>query len=84
MLGGMLAGHSESGGETIEKNSKKYKLFYSMSSDTAMKKHAGGVAEYRASEGKTVEVSYKGPVEVHLHLRGSCEAEGAESPHHLH
>ena len=48
MLGGMLAGHSESGGETIEKNGKKYKLFYGMSSDTAMKKHAGGVAEYRS------------------------------------
>jgi GMP reductase len=27
-----------------------------MASATAMKKHAGGVAEYRASEGKTVEV----------------------------
>lgn len=47
MLGGMLAGHSESGGEIIEKNGKKYKLFYGMSSDTAMKKHSGGVAEYR-------------------------------------
>lgn len=49
MLGGMLAGHSESGGEIIEKNGKKYKLFYGMSSDTAMKKHAGGVAEYRSA-----------------------------------
>lgn len=48
MLGGMLAGHSESGGEIIEKNGKKYKLFYGMSSDIAMKKHAGGVAEYRS------------------------------------
>lgn len=48
MLGGMLAGHSESSGEIIEKNGKKYKLFYGMSSDTAMKKHAGGVAEYRS------------------------------------
>lgn len=48
MLGGMLAGHSESGGEVIEKNGKKYKLFYGMSSDTAMQKHAGGVAEYRS------------------------------------
>ncbi|KAJ3584322.1 hypothetical protein NHX12_014818 [Muraenolepis orangiensis] len=47
MLGGMLAGHAESGGEVIEKSGKKYKLFYGMSSDTAMKKHAGGVAEYR-------------------------------------
>ena len=30
-----------------------------MASATAMKKHAGGVAEYRASEGKTVEVSHE-------------------------
>lgn len=50
MLGGMLAGHSESGGEVIEKNGKKYKLFYGMSSETAMQKHAGGVAEYRLEE----------------------------------
>lgn len=49
MLGGMLAGHSESGGEIIEKNGKKYKLFYGMSSEMAMKKHAGGVAEYRCA-----------------------------------
>lgn len=49
MLGGMLAGHLESSGEIIEKNGKKYKLFYGMSSDTAMKKHAGGVAEYRSA-----------------------------------
>lgn len=47
MLGGMLAGHTESGGEMIEQNGKKFKLFYGMSSATAMKKHAGGVAEYR-------------------------------------
>ena len=34
-----------------------------MSSDTAMKKYAGGVANYRSSEGKTVKIPYKGPVE---------------------
>ena len=62
MLGGMLAGHDESGGEMIEENGKKYRLFYGMSSQTAMYKHAGGVAEYRASEGKTVKVAYKGAV----------------------
>mgnify|MGYP001276455392 CR=1 FL=1 len=28
-----------------------------------MKKYAGGVAEYRSSEGKCVEVKYKGKVE---------------------
>lgn len=47
MVGGMLAGHTESGGEMIERNGKKFKLFYGMSSATAMKKHAGKVAEYR-------------------------------------
>uniref|UniRef100_A0A8C8GJX5 GMP reductase n=1 Tax=Oncorhynchus tshawytscha TaxID=74940 RepID=A0A8C8GJX5_ONCTS len=82
MLGGMLAGHSESGGEVIEKNGKKYKLFYGMSSDTAMKRHAGGVAEYRASEGKTVEVVYKGPVDVTIRdvlggVRSTCTYVGA-------
>ena len=52
----------QSGGEIIEKNGRKRKLFYGMASATAMKKHAGGVAEYRASEGKTVEVDYRGDV----------------------
>ncbi len=63
MLGGMLAGHNESGGELIEKNGEKLKLFYGMSSSTAMEKHSGGVAEYRASEGKTVVVPYRGDVD---------------------
>merc|ERR1711881_17944 len=43
MLGGMLAGHDQSGGEVIERDGKKKKLFYGMSSATAMKKHKGGV-----------------------------------------
>ena len=63
MLGGMLAGHSESGGEVIEKNGKKYKLFYGMSSDTAMKKHAGGVAEYR-SESQQNDMSVNKSINV--------------------
>ena len=47
MLGGMLAGHDESGGELVERNGKKLKQFYGMASATAMKKYAGKVAEYR-------------------------------------
>ncbi|PNI62754.1 GMPR isoform 1 [Pan troglodytes] len=46
MLGGMFSGHTECAGEVIERNGRKLKLFYGMSSDTAMNKHAGGVAEY--------------------------------------
>ncbi len=82
MLGGMLAGHDESGGELIEKNGKKMKQFYGMSSKTAMDKHAGGVAEYRASEGKTVEVPYRGLVENTIQdilggIRSTCTYVGA-------
>ena len=63
MSGGYFSGHTESGGELIEENGKQYKTFYGMSSDTAMKKYAGGVANYRSSEGKTVKILYKGSVE---------------------
>ena len=63
MLGGMFSGHDESGGDLIEEAGQKFKLFYGMSSDTAMSKYAGGVAEYRSSEGRTVKVPYKGPVD---------------------
>jgi len=82
MLGGMLAGHDQSGGEIIEKDGKKRKLFYGMSSATAMTKHKGGVAEYRASEGKTVEVPYRGDVNVTMldilgGLRSACTYVGA-------
>jgi GMP reductase len=82
MLGGMLAGHDESGGETIVRDGKSYRQFYGMSSATAMDKHAGGVAEYRASEGKTVEVPYRGKVENTLQdilggIRSTCTYVGA-------
>ncbi len=82
MLGGMLAGHTESGGELIEINGEKFKQFYGMSSETAMKKHVGGVAEYRASEGKTVQVPFKGSVIGTLHdilggIRSTCTYVGA-------
>lgn len=128
MAGAMFSGHDQCDGDIIEKNGKKFKLFYGMSSDTAMKKHAGksykatrsykekilwltrykkficflilqfgwllywfdplkafilgGVAEYRTSEGKTVEVPYKGDVEVTIldilgGLRSACTYTGA-------
>jgi len=50
MIGGMFAGHDQSGGELITKpDGRQCKQFYGMSSSTAMKKHMGGVAEYRYS-----------------------------------
>jgi len=82
MLGGMFAGHDESGGKLVEIGGEKYKQFYGMSSETAMKQHAGGVADYRASEGKTVEVPYRGPVaetvkDILGGVRSSCTYVGA-------
>ncbi len=84
MLGGMLAGHDESGGDLVEKNGERYKQFYGMSSETAMNKYAGGVAEYRASEGKTVTIKYRGPVNATMQdllggVRSTCTYVGAQS-----
>jgi GMP reductase len=63
MLGGMLAGHSEGGGQLVNKDTDNPKvIFYGMSSDTAMNKYFGSMAEYRSSEGRTVEIPYKGSV----------------------
>jgi GMP reductase len=82
MLGGMLAGHEECAGDTVESNGEFFKVFYGMSSDTAMKKHAGGVAEYRSSEGKTVKVPYRGPIDETIRdilggIRSACTYVGA-------
>lgn len=86
MLGSMLAGHDEGGGEIITKyfnpNNEKFLAdynngiyedvivkkefveFYGMSSDTAMNAHYGGMADYRSSEGRTVEIPYRGQVKT--------------------
>lgn len=88
MLGGMLSGHDEGGGQKYEdftSNPKKIFIeFYGMSSDTAMEKHSGGVAEYRSSEGRTVRVPYKGAVKGTVldllgGLRSSCTYVGANN-----
>lgn len=82
MLGGMFAGHTQSEQKVVTEKGQKYLTFYGMSSDTAMKKHKGGVAEYRASEGKTVKIPYRGDVEQALQdilggLRSTCTYVGA-------
>ena len=82
MLGGMFAGHDECAGELIERDGRRYKLFYGMSSRAAMDKYAGGVAQYRASEGKEVLIDYRGPVDLTLQdimggVRSACTYVGA-------
>jgi len=78
MLGGMLAGHDEGGGEQKYRwkktgyctddgedilETETVVQFYGMSSQAAQEKH-GGFKDYRASEGRVVIVPYRGPVAV--------------------
>ena len=82
MLGGMFAGHDETGGDLVEREGKQFKRFYGMSSRLAMDKYAGGVAKYRAAEGKEVLVPYRGPVsataeEILGGVRSACTYVGA-------
>ena len=64
MVGGQFAGHDENPGEIhTESNGEKYKMFYGMSSDTAMNKHYGSMASYRSSEGRTIKMKYKGKLD---------------------
>ena len=105
MLGGMLAGHDEGGGEIVTKyfssgeyfiagedrmgvadyqpviQAREFVKFYGMSSQAAQEKH-GGFKDYRASEGREVEVPYRGPVSVTAKeilggIRSTCSYVGA-------
>jgi len=82
MLGGMFAGHDECAGEVLERDGQKFQRFYGMSSRVAMERYSGGVAEYRAAEGKEVLVPYRGPVagtaqEILGGVRSACTYVGA-------
>lgn len=84
MLGGMLAGHDECEGDVVDIDGVPHKRFYGMSSNTAMEKHSGGIATYRASEGKTVQVKYRGPAEDTIKqilggVRSACTYTGART-----
>jgi len=117
MLGGMLAGHNEGGGEIITKHystgeyvkehddgmngeipsrdsflpifeEKKFVQFYGMSSQTANERHFDGLKNYRASEGRTVLVPYRGSVNDTLQeilggIRSACTYAGAKRLKHL-
>ena len=89
MLGGMLAGHKECEGEILGNHrggtmfAQKME-FYGMSSETAQLKYYGEKKSHRASEGKKVQVPYKGNVadtieEILGGLRSSCTYAGART-----
>lgn len=105
MIGSLLAGYDECEGEweygyeskilengvpqfTGEKVKKNLK-FYGMSSRDAMEKYNGEVAEYRASEGKCVQVPYKGKVDDFIRqvlggLRSCCSYTNSKTLKELH
>jgi len=84
MLGGMLAGHDEGGGEVVDGNIQ----FYGMSSDAANTKHFGGLKDYRSSEGREIVVPYRGAVADTIQnilggIRSTCTYAGASRLKHL-
>jgi len=88
MIGGQFSGHDENPGEIIQKNDKMYKIFYGMSSETAMKKYYGSMAKYRASEGRTKEVPYKGKLDITVldylgGIRSTCTYINAKCVKHI-
>jgi GMP reductase len=88
MLGSMLAGSTEGGGEKVTILDKEYVEFYGMSSKKANEKHNGGLKDYRTSEGRRVAIPYKGPMEDIVQdilggVRSACTYAGASKLKHL-
>ena len=101
MLGGLLAGHDEGGGEVITRyfrngemsqtkngwedvvEERKFVQFYGMSSEAANEKHFGGLKEYRSSEGREIQVPYRGEIAKTIQdllggIRSTCTYAGAK------
>ena len=84
MLGGMFAGHKESGGELVtDDDGEQYKDFYGMSSTKAQQTYYGDLAEHRAAEGKKVRLKYKGDLDGTVQgilggMRSACSYVGAK------
>jgi len=79
MLGGMLSGTDEGGGDVIDGKVQ----FYGMSSTESQRRNSH-VKDYRASEGRVVRVGHKGSVEPIVRdilggLRSSCTYVGASA-----
>jgi GMP reductase len=93
MIGGMFAGHDEGiddlESQLVHKMGSKFVRFYGMASKAAQELHNGGVAEYRASEGKEVIVPYRGKVSHTVQnllggIRSACTYVGAEDLYQLY
>lgn len=84
MLGSYLAGHDEGGGKILHKDGSSIVEFYGMSSQKAQEINGTGLKEYRASEGRVLQVPYKGPVSETIKdllggLRSACTYTGSKN-----
>ena len=84
MIGGLFSGHDENPGDIIEVEDKKFKIFYGMSSKTSMEKNYGKMDNYRSSEGRSLKIPYKGPLENTLQdllggVRSTCTYVGSNN-----
>jgi len=77
MAGSVFSGFEQSGGETIEKNGKKFKEYYGSSSNKAMQVNYGKKDAHRASEGRYTQIPHKGDLNYFLQdLFGSLRSTG--------
>ena len=102
MAGGMFAGTDEAEGEQQEKHfetneivdgvrviqTKYFKAYYGMSSEYANNKFAGGMSNYKTSEGRELLIPYTGPIDKILQdiaggIASCCTYIGASSVKHM-
>jgi len=102
MAGGLFAGTDQAQGEIIEKHfetneivagehvieTKRFKRYYGMSSVYANNKFAGGMADYKTSEGRELMIPYTGSIDMVLQditggIASCCTYIGAASVKHL-
>jgi GMP reductase len=62
---------------------RKFVNFYGMSSRAANDRHFGGLKEYRSSEGREIQVPYRGKIETTIQdllggVRSTCTYAGAK------
>lgn len=77
MFGSMFSGFEQSGGETVEKDGKKFKEYFGSSSNHAMQNYYGKKENHRASEGRYTLIPYKGDIHEFLQdLLGSLRSTG--------
>ena len=102
MAGGMFAGTDEAEGSVIEKHfetneiidgkhviqTKFFKQYYGMSSEYANNKFAGGMSNYKTSEGRELLIPYTGSIDKVLQdinggIASCCTYIGATSVKHM-